>query len=66
VTNATVRRDLVALSSVINYTIDQTWLETNPVLARMKRIEERRDPIINPPVTQRTFLSLTCRPLKLC
>src|SRR5262249_23308102 len=48
VTNATIKRDLVALSSVINFAIDQTWLESNPVLARMKRIEERRDPIMLP------------------
>ena len=48
VTNATIKRDLVALSSVINYAIDQGWLESNPVLARMKRIEERRDPIMLP------------------
>src|SRR5262249_14985442 len=48
VTNATIKRDLVALSSVSNYAIDQGWLESNPVLARMKRIEERRDPIMLP------------------
>ena len=48
VTNATIKRDLVALSSVINYAIDQGWLESNPVLARMKRVEERRDPIVLP------------------
>ena len=43
--NATIRRDLVALSSVIGFAIDQGWREDNPVLARMKRIKERRDPI---------------------
>jgi integrase/recombinase XerD len=48
VTNATIRRDLVALSSVINFAIDQGWLENNPVLARMKRLKERRDPITLP------------------
>ena len=48
VSNATIRRDLVALSSVINYAIDQGWIESNPVLARMKRVEERRDPIMLP------------------
>jgi integrase/recombinase XerD len=46
--NATIRRDLVALSSVINFAIDQAWLESNPVLARMKRVAERRDPIVLP------------------
>jgi integrase/recombinase XerD len=48
VTNATIRRDLVALSSVMNYAIDESWLENNPVLARMARVAERRDPIILP------------------
>jgi integrase/recombinase XerD len=36
-TNATVKRDLVALSSVFNFAIDQGWAELNPVLPRMKR-----------------------------
>ena len=48
VSNATIRRDLVAMSSVINYAVDQGWLESNPVLARMRRIEERREPIALP------------------
>lgn len=47
-TNATVKRDLVALSSVIGFAIDQGWQEENPVLTRMKRIKERRDPIVLP------------------
>ena len=48
VTNATIKRDLVALSSVINYAIDQGWRDDNPVLPRMRRIKERREPIILP------------------
>ncbi len=48
VTNATVKRDLVALSSVIGFAVDEGWRDDNPVLARMKRIKERRDPIILP------------------
>jgi integrase/recombinase XerD len=48
VTNATIKRDLVAVSSVLNYAIDQGWLESNPVLARMKRVKEARDPIVLP------------------
>jgi integrase/recombinase XerD len=48
ITNATIKRDLVALSSVVSFAIDQGWLETNPVLARMERLEERRDPILLP------------------
>jgi integrase/recombinase XerD len=45
VTNATIKRDLVALSSVFNYAIDQGWCESNPVLPRMKRVEEKHHPI---------------------
>jgi integrase/recombinase XerD len=48
VTNATIKRDLVALSSVIDFAIDQGWREDNPVVVRMKRIKERRDPITLP------------------
>jgi hypothetical protein len=48
VTNATIKRDLVALSSVINYAIDQGWCDDNPVLPRMRRIKEKRDPIVLP------------------
>jgi integrase/recombinase XerD len=48
VTNATIKRDLVALSSVIGFAIDQGWREDNPVLARMRRLKERRDPIVLP------------------
>ncbi len=48
VSNATIKRDLVALSSVLNYAIDQGWADDNPVLPRMRRIKERRDPIVLP------------------
>jgi integrase/recombinase XerD len=48
VKDATIKRDLCALSSVINYAIDQGWAESNPVLPRMSRIRERRDPIVLP------------------
>jgi integrase/recombinase XerD len=45
---ATVKRDLIALSSVMNYCIDEGWIEANPVLPRLGRLKERRDPIILP------------------
>jgi integrase/recombinase XerD len=48
VSNATIKRDLVALSSVINFAIDQGWRDDNPVLPRLGRIKERRDPIVLP------------------
>lgn len=50
VTTATIRRDLTALSSVIEYAIDEGWRpdESNPALARLKRLKERRNPIVLP------------------
>jgi integrase/recombinase XerD len=49
VTNATIRRDLTALSSVIDYAILVGKLETaNPVILKMKYLNERRDPIVLP------------------
>jgi integrase/recombinase XerD len=45
VTPATIKRDLVALSSVINCAIDESWCESNPVLPRLGRLKERRGPI---------------------
>jgi integrase/recombinase XerD len=47
-TNATMKRDLNALSSVMNFSIGQGWIETNPVLPRLRLIKERRDPIVLP------------------
>lgn len=48
VTNATLKRDLGALSSVMNFAVDQGWREDNPVLPRLKRIKEKRDAIFLP------------------
>jgi integrase/recombinase XerD len=52
VTNATIKRDLVALSSVVGFAIDQGWCENNPVIPRMQRLKERRDPIILPQINE--------------
>lgn len=48
ISNATLKRDLGALSSVLNFAIDQGYREDNPVLPRLGRVKERRDPIILP------------------
>lgn len=48
VSNATIKRDLGALSSVLGYAEDHNFRDDNPALARLKRIKERRDPIILP------------------
>lgn len=55
VSNATIKRDLTALSSVMDYAVDQEWRDDNPVLSWLRpqmrkktRIRERRDPIVLP------------------
>lgn len=47
---ATVRRDLSALSNVIEFAIGEGWRQEgdNPALFRQKRLKERRDPIVLP------------------
>jgi integrase/recombinase XerD len=47
--NATIRRDLTAVSSVLDHAIDEGWIEENP--ARMfdrRRLKEAREPIVLP------------------
>jgi integrase/recombinase XerD len=48
-TNATITRDLTAISSVLNAAIDEDWIEINHALMlNRRRIPERRDPIVLP------------------
>lgn len=49
VTNATIKRDLTAVSSVLRYCCAQGWREDNPAKTYDRTvIRERRDPIILP------------------
>jgi integrase/recombinase XerD len=48
VTNATIKRDLVAVSSVFNFAIAQGWCDSNPTLAQMKATKEKHSPIVLP------------------
>ncbi|MDA9521674.1 integrase [Bradyrhizobium sp. CCBAU 11434] len=52
---ATIKRDLTALSSVMDWCVDEGWRNDNPVMAWLKpagrrksRLKERRDPIVLP------------------
>lgn len=45
---ATIRRDLTAISKVLDYAISENWREDNPTLSRRRLIKERRDPITLP------------------
>lgn len=47
-TPATVRRDLTAISRVLEYAEAMEWREGNPTLSKKKLLKERRDPIALP------------------
>lgn len=49
VSNATIRRDLSAISSVLGVAVDENWIEDNPAkMIDRSRVKERRDPIVLP------------------
>jgi integrase/recombinase XerD len=48
VTNATIKRDLGALSSVLSFAILQGWIEINPIIPKLALVPERREPIVLP------------------
>ena len=48
VSGATIRRDLTAISKIMDYAISEDWREDNPTLSRRRLIKERRDPITLP------------------
>lgn len=45
ITNATMKRDLVALSSVMKFAFTKGWVPSNPVVAMFGVLKERRNPI---------------------
>ncbi|MCX5516171.1 tyrosine-type recombinase/integrase [Kaistia algarum] len=48
VTNATIRRDLQAISSLFSFAEDEGWREGNPAQDKMRKLKEHRDPIVLP------------------
>ena len=48
VTAATIRRDLTAISRVLEFAEAQEWREGNPTLSKRKLLRERRNPIVLP------------------
>lgn len=48
VSNATIRRDLTALSSVLGFAEARGWRDGNPALFWLKQLSEARDPIVLP------------------
>lgn len=47
-TTATVRRDLTAISNVMDVAMDLGWIDSNPAKDYASRLKERRDPIVLP------------------
>lgn len=45
---ATIRRDLTAISQVLEYAEFMEWREGNPTLSKRRQLKERRDPIVLP------------------
>jgi integrase/recombinase XerD len=49
VTNATIRRDLTAMASVLDCAVDEGWIEENAAHSfDRRRLKEHRDPIVLP------------------
>jgi integrase/recombinase XerD len=49
VTNATINRDKTAISSVLNFAVEEEWIEANPAFMLNSRSNrERREPIVLP------------------
>jgi integrase/recombinase XerD len=46
--SATIRRDLTAISRVLEFAEAQDWREGNPTLSKRRLLKERRDPITLP------------------
>ena len=61
VTNATIKRDLVALSSLMNFALDKGWVEQNPVLIKLPRVKEGKHSI-EPPRREDIDLALSRAP----
>ena len=61
VTNATIKRDLVALSSLMNFALDKGWVEQNPVLIKLPRVKEGKH-TIEPPRREDIDLALSRAP----
>lgn len=56
VSNATIRRDLQALSSLLEFAEFHGWRKGNPAALVLKRTKERRDPIVLPTKADYDFM----------
>lgn len=63
VSNATVRRDLQALSSLLEFAEFNGWRQGNPAALVLKRTKERRDPIVLPTEADYDFMRSRLSPM---
>lgn len=56
VKNATIRRDLQAISSLLDFAEEEGWREGNPAHTKMRKLKEHRDPITLPLEADYEFL----------
>jgi integrase/recombinase XerD len=60
--SATIRRDLTAISSVLEFSEAQNWREGNPTLSKRRLLKERRDPITLPDHADVEQMIAACSP----
>lgn len=60
--SATIRRDLTAVSRVLEYAEAMEWREGNPTLSKRRLHKERRDPIVLPEQDQIDEMVIACTP----
>lgn len=63
VSNATVRRDLQALSSLLEFAEFNGWRQGNPAALVLKRTKERRDPIVLPTEADYAYMRSRLSPM---
>ena len=59
---ATIRRDLTAISRVLEFAEGEGWREGNPTLSKRRTIKERRDPIVLPKPEEVEEMIEACSP----
>jgi integrase/recombinase XerD len=60
VSNATIRRDLGAVSSVMTFAMAQGWRDDNPTLPAMRITKEKRTPIVLPQLAHVDLVTSRC------
>lgn len=62
ITDATIRRDLTAVSAVLKYAEDQNWREGNPAISKRRMLEESNEAIALPTDRDINDVLASCSP----